>query len=99
MFKLIEKKDENTNKGGQVKSKKLTMVSLEHKNLVWNNWPFQKEKLKNVMDINKKLTEQLKSQELKNSVSKNGTSQVLVIDPTVTPTTENQSNKSSLSSG
>ena len=37
MFKLIEKKDENTNKGGQVKSKKLTMVSLEHKNLAWNN--------------------------------------------------------------
>ena len=51
------------------------------------------------MDINKKLTEQLKSQELKNSVSKNGTSQVLVIDPTVTPTTENQGNKSSLNSG
>ena len=53
MFKLIEKKDENTGKGGQVK--KLTMVSLEYKNLAWNNWSFQKEKLKNVMDINKKL--------------------------------------------
>ena len=51
------------------------------------------------MDINKKLTEQLKSQELKNSVTKNETSQVLVINPTVKPTTENQGNKNLLNSG
>ena len=45
------------------------------------------------MDINKQLTEQLKSKELKKSVAKNETSQVLVIDPTAKPTTESLGNK------